>query len=128
MDVGLWNKYGKAIIAFLFAVYTVVVPLFSGDHHIDPAEGIIVALAIGNNLLVYIVPLTKSFSGAKSVVNALMAGLVVAQTQIAGGIDAQDVMLIIGAVVAALGVVVAPAYSPKERVLVTTGSDEAVNA
>lgn len=125
--MNIWEKYGKTIIAALFGVYAVAVPLFSGDRHIDPSEGIIIALAVGNSLLVYIVPITKSFSGLKSVVNALMAGLVVAQAQIAGGIDANDIMLIIGAVVATLGVVVAPAYSPKERVQVLAGSDKAVS-
>lgn len=124
--MNLWDKYGKAIVAGTFAVYSVFVGLWSGDHHIDPAEGIIIALAVGNALLVYIVPITKSFSGVKSVVNALMAGLVVAQTQIAGGIDANDIMLIIGAVVATLGVVVAPAFSPKEGARVLTGSDQSV--
>jgi uncharacterized membrane protein len=126
MKPNLWDKYGKSIVAAAFAVYSVFVGLWSGDKHIDPAEGIIIALAVGNSLIVYIVPLTKSFSGVKSVVNALMAGLVVAQTQIAGGIDANDVMLIVGAIVATLGVVVAPAYSPKEHVMVGLGSDKAI--
>lgn len=125
-DMNLWDKYGKTLVSALFAVYTVVVPLWSGDHHIDPSEGIIIALAVLNAILVYVVPITKSFPGLKSVVNALMAALVVAQTQIAGGIDANDILLIIGAFVAALGVVLAPAFSPKERVLVTAGSDKAV--
>jgi hypothetical protein len=126
MNPNLWDKNGKAIVAAAFAVYTVVIGMWSGDKHVDPAEGIIIALSVGNALIVYIIPLTKSFSGVKSVVNALMAGLLVAQTQIAGGIDANDVMLIIGAIVATLGVVVAPAFSPKERVMVGLGSDKAV--
>lgn len=125
-DVNLWDKYGKTIVSAAFAIYSVVVPLWSGDHHINPSEGIIIALAVLNAILVYVVPITKSFPGLKSVVNALMAALVVAQTQIAGGIDTNDVYLIVGAFLAALGVVLAPAFSPKERVLVTVGSDKAV--
>lgn len=124
--MNFWQKYGKTITAAAFGLYTVIVPLWSGDHHIDPSEGLIIALAVGNAITVYVVPITKSFAGVKSVVNAISAGLVVAQTQIAGGLDGNDWYLIIGAVVAAAGVVVAPAYSPKEHVLVQAGSDKPV--
>jgi hypothetical protein len=121
--LSFWQTYGKSLVAAIFAVYTVVVPLWTGDHHIDPSEGIIIALAIGNNVLVYIVPLTARFGGVKSVVSAVMAALVVAQTQIAGGLDGNDILLIVGALLATLGVVVAPAFSPKQRVKVSAGSD-----
>jgi hypothetical protein len=119
----LWDKYGKAAIAFAYAVLAVVTTAWSGDHHVDASEGIIIALAIGNCLLVYVVPITRHSAGVKTLVNAIMAGLVVAQAQIAGGIDGNDWTLIIGAIVGGLGVAIAPAYSPKERVRVGMGSD-----
>jgi len=125
-QITLWDKYGKAIIAFLYAVMAVITTVWSGDHHVEPSEGIILALAVGNAALVYLVPLTRRASGIKTLVNAIMAGLVVAQAQIAGGIDGNDWTLIIGAIVAGLGVAIAPAYSPKERVRVAMGSDRPI--
>lgn len=125
-DLNFWDKYGKSLFAAAFSVYTVVVGVWSGDHHIDPSEGLVIAVSVGNAALVYVIPITKSFSSLKTVVNAMMAGLVVAQTQIAGGIDQNDILLIVGAVLAVLGVAVAPAFSPKERVRVATGSDKAI--
>lgn len=127
MEISLFDKYGKSIGAFLFFLYTVAIPLWTGDHHIDGSEGLIIAVAIGNGLLVYIVPVTKSLPGLKSVVNVILAGLVVAQTQLAGGIDANDWYLIIGAVVAAIGIPILPAASLKERVRVALGSDKALS-
>lgn len=121
----LWDKYGKAILSALLAIYTVVVPFWTGDHHIDASEGILIALAIANALMVYLVPLTASFPGIKSVINFVMAGLLVAQTVITDGIDANEWLLIIGAALAAIGVSVAPAASPQERVKVLAGSDRA---
>lgn len=121
----LWDKYGKAIIAFLYAVVTVAIPLFTGDDHIDPSEGIIIAIAIGNNLLVYIIPLSQRFGGAKSVINAVLAAVAVAQTVIAGGIDTNDWYLIASAFLVAIGVTLAPAASPINNAMVTAGSDTA---
>jgi hypothetical protein len=126
MKLNLWQQYGKTIMSALLAVATVAIPLWSGDNHIDPSEGIIIALGVGNAVLVYVVPITKSFAGVKSLVNAVMASLLVAQTYIAGGIDSNDWLLILAAGLAVLGVTVAPAYSPKEHVLVTAGSDTPV--
>lgn len=126
MKISFFQKYGKVLGSAAFAVYATVVPLWSGDHHIDPSEGIIIALAVANAITVYVVPVTKSFGGLKTVVNAISAGLVVAQTQIAGGLDGNDWYLIIGAVVSVFGVLALPAYSPNERVLVTAGSDKPV--
>ena len=118
-----WETHGKAILAFAFTVYTVALPLYSSDHHISATEGVVIVLAIGNNLMVYIIPMTRSFPAVKSTINAVMAGLVVLQTVIQGGVDANDVALIIGAIVSALGVTIAPAFSRREGVKVGLGSD-----
>lgn len=121
----MWDKYGKSIIAFLFTVYSVVQPLWFGDHHIDPDEGIIIALAIVNNLLVYLIPLSPGFKGAKTIIMALLAALVAAQSAIADGWKPEDWPIVIGAFVAALGVFLAPAISTSGPVPVEvgTGSD-----
>jgi len=116
MKLSFVREYGKSLGAAAFAIFTVVVGKWSGDHHIDPSEGIIIALAIANAITVYIVPLKQEFKAVKSVVNAIAAGLVVAQAQIAGGIDANDILLIVGAVVSALGVTLLPAASDDAHV------------
>lgn len=121
----MWAKYGKTILAFLFTVYTVVQPLWFGDHHIDPSEGIIIALAIGNNLLVFIIPIFPGFKASKSIITAFLAALAVAQTAIVGGLDPEDWPTIIAAFLVALGVYVAPAVSQVggQVARVGTGSD-----
>lgn len=125
MQLNLWEKYGKSLVAAVYAVAIVAIPLWTGDRHIDPSEGIVIATAVGNAVLVWVVPLRPTFKSIKSVVNAIMAGLAVAQTQIAGGIDANDTMMIAAAVLAVLGVTVAPAASlgGQQPVRVGTGAD-----
>jgi hypothetical protein len=123
MDYSFWDKYGKALVAFLFAVWTVVSPTWFGDHHIDADEGIIIALAIVNNVVVWVVPLNPAFKGIKTIANALLASLAIAQTVIIGGITPDEWPLIIGAGVAVLGVWIAPAVSaPKATTPVVVGT------
>lgn len=121
-----FTKYGKSVIAFLFVVYTVVVPQLSGDGVLDNQEKIVIAMAIANNLIVYIVPLSPAFKAVKSVANFVLAVLIVAQTQIADGWQSDDLGILLGAVVAALGVYIAPAASIKQPtpVAVGTGADK----
>ena len=45
----------------------------------------------------------------------MLAGLQVAATAIDGGVDSNDWLLILAAVVGALGITLAPAVSPKTR-------------
>lgn len=128
MNLSTWEKTGKSIIAFVYAVVTVIIPLASGDHHIDASEGIIIALAVGNNLLVYIVPITQRFGAAKSIINAVLAALAIAQTVITTGADwtnPTNLMLVISAFLVAVGVTVAPAASPIQNAKVGVGSDAA---
>jgi len=109
----MFQKYGKAIVAFLYAVVTVAIPLYSGDHHIDPSEGVAIAIAACTAALTWLVPLVPSAPWTKTAIGILLAVLQVVTTVIVGGIDSNDVMLIIAAVVSALGIGVAPAISPK---------------
>jgi hypothetical protein len=109
----MFQKYGKAIIAALYAVAVIAIPLWSGDHHIDPSEGIAIGIALCTALLTYLVPLVPSAPWTKTAIGVVLAALQVAATQIVGGIDSNDVLLIIAAVVGALGIGIAPAISPK---------------
>lgn len=123
-----WDTFGKAIIAWLFAAYTAAVPLMSGDNHIDASEGVVLALAVGNGILVFLVPVSTALASAKTWINAVLAALAVLQTVIGGGVDMSEVAMVVGAFLAVVGVAIAPAYSPSNGVRVPTGSDTAIPA
>lgn len=117
------QTYGKSIVAFLYAVAIVGVPLFSGDNHIDPSEGVAIAIAVCTAALTFLVPLVPSAPWTKTAVGAVLAALQVATTVIVGGIDGNDMLLIAFAVLSFLGIYVAPAASPKTGTAVGVGSD-----
>lgn len=114
--------YGKFIVSFLYAVAVVAVPLFSGDKHIDPSEGVAIGIAVCTAALTYLVPLAPSAPWTKTAIGAVLAGLQVAATVIVGGVDSNDVLLIAFAVLSALGIQLAPAESTN-GVGVSWGSD-----
>lgn len=116
------QTYGKAIIAALYAIAVVAIPIWSGDKHIDPSEGVAIGIAICTALLTYLVPLVPSAPWTKTAIGVVLAGLQVAAAQIAGGIDSNDVMLILAAVVGALGIGLAPAISPKTATAAGVGT------
>lgn len=116
------TTYGKAIAAFLVAVALVAVPLASGDHHIDPSEGVVIAIAVCNNGLVWLVPLAPGARWTKTAIGAALAGLEVATVVIVGGIDANEALMILVAVAGALGISVAPAVSPKSQLAQGAGT------
>lgn len=105
------QNIGKSVVAFLYAVAVVGVPLFTGDHHIDPSEGVAIAIAVCTNALVYLVPLAPSAKWTKTAIGAALAGLQVVTVVIVGGIDGNDVLLIVAAIASALGIFIAPARS-----------------
>ncbi len=107
----MFDTYGKSIVAALYAVAVVAVPFFSGDHHVDPSEGIAIAIAVCTAILTYIAPLVPTARWVKSAVGAVLAGLQVAATAIVGGVDGNDWMLIAAAAIGALGIAIAPATS-----------------
>lgn len=118
----MWNTYGKSIVAFLYAVAVVAVPLFSGDRHVDPSEWVAIAIAACTAALTFLVPLVPSAPWTKTAIGAVLAGLQVLTTVIVGGVDPNDVMLIVFAVMSFVGIAAAPAVSPK------TGTSAGVGA
>ncbi len=68
----MFQKYGKAILAFLYAVAFIAIPLYTGDHHVDPGEGVTIAIAVVTSAGVWLIPLapsarwTKTAAGASS--------------------------------------------------------------
>lgn len=107
----MFQTYGKSIVAFIYTVAVVAVPFFSGDHHVDPSEGVAIAIAVCTAALTYLVPLVPTARWVKTGVGAVMAGLQVLTTAIVGGVDGNDVLLIAFAVASFLGIAVAPAVS-----------------
>lgn len=108
----MFQTYGKSIVAAIYAVAVVAIPLATGDGHIDPAEGVTIATAIATAALTYLVPLVPSAPWTKTAVGAVLAGLGVLSTVIGDGIDANDMLLVAASVLGAVGITLAPAISP----------------
>ncbi len=125
---GKWQTYGKAIIAAVFFLWTVVAPLLTGDNKISGyVEWTIISTGALNALLVYIVPLNKRFEGGKTIINGGLASLAAAQTVLADGFQTDDVTIILGAGLAIIIGWYAPTITnpnstdPTERVRVRSG-------
>lgn len=118
------QEFGKSWVAALYAVAVVAVPLWSGDHHIGPSEGVAILIAACAAALTFLVPLTTGTPWVKTAVTAVLAGAQVLATVILGGIDGNDVLLIVAAVAGAAGVWLAPAAS--HSAAVGWGSDAVV--
>lgn len=120
--------HGKSIIAFLYAVAVAALPQLTGDRHVDPAEGVAIAIAIATAAATWLVPLAPSAPWVKTAVAALLAALQVTATVILdGALDSNDLLLIAATALGALGIAVAPAAS-KTGVAVGWGSDYALAA
>lgn len=118
------NDKGKAIVAFLYAAAVVLVPVVGGDSAVPrPDEWVQIAIAIVTAASVYLAPLAPGATWVKSAIGALLAGLSVLTTAVIGGIDGNDVLMIVFAVAGALGIALAPAASPVTRTAVGWGSD-----
>lgn len=120
----MFGTYGKSVLAFLYAVATAVVPLASGDHHIDQGEGVSIAIAVVTAATVWLMPLFPSATWTKSAAAFLLAGLNVAAVVILDhSIDLEEWLMIGTAALGAIGIKLAPADSPKTGVAVGWGSD-----
>jgi hypothetical protein len=118
------ERAGKAIIAFAYAVAVIAVPIFSGDSPAPrPDEWVQIGIAVVTAASVYLAPLAPGATWVKSLIGALLAALQVLTTAIVGGVDGNDVLMIVFAVAGALGIVLAPAASAVTRTAVGWGSD-----
>lgn len=119
----LIDTYGKSLVAALYAIAATIIPLVD-DGHVDPAEGVSIAIAVVTAASVYVVPLAPGSRWAKSVAALLLAGLNVAATVILDGhLDATEMLMIVAAALGAIGVTLAPAASPATGTAVGWGSD-----
>ena len=118
------SRYGKSVVAFLYALAFVAIPQISGDGHLDPSEAVTLAIAVVTAAGVYLIPLAPTAKWTKTAVGVLLAALNVAATLILDHrIDAEEWLMIATAALAAAGIAVAPARSPKTNTAVPWGSD-----
>lgn len=105
------RKYGKALLSLAGAAGIAAWQGLSGDHHIDVREGAVTAMAFGNALIVYLVPLMPDKPWLKTAAGALVAGATALAAVGLGGLD-YDEMTVVGiAVLQALGIKFGPAVS-----------------
>lgn len=105
----MFGRFGKPLASVVVAALVAAKVALSGGITAD--EAVIIALALANAVLVYIVPLVPEYRWAKSLVGVFIAVLTALTTLILGGLDGQEVILLILAAAQAAGVVVAPAVS-----------------
>lgn len=119
----MFKKYGKALVAAVFAFVTAIQALVS-DGHITQQEGVQIAIAAVTAISVYVVPMI-GYPAAKTIVAVILAVLNVLATAIVGGLDAGDMAGMVIAALTAIGVAGAPARStpPRGRHVVSGAAD-----
>jgi hypothetical protein len=117
------QTYGKTIMGFLGALALVVIPYVTGNHHPDASEWLTIILGALQLALVWLVPLAP---GARWVKTAISLGITVVNVlaiAIVGGIDGNDIAMLITAVLTFFGIAVTGAVSvlPTGSVVAKTG-------
>jgi uncharacterized membrane protein YccC len=107
----MFSKYGKALAAVVGAVLTVAYAALSGDQHIDTDEAIQIAIALATAVGVYFVPLFPKYRWAKTAVALVLGVLQVLTTVLVGGLDSNEWIALVLAVLTVLGVGGTPAVS-----------------
>lgn len=104
-------KYGKAIASIGYAGLTAAYAIVHGGGTIDPAGWVQIGIAVATAASVYLVPLTPEYPWAKSATAAVLAALQVLATAVVGGLQVDELLMVVLAVLGALGVYIAPAGS-----------------
>ncbi len=105
------RKFGKALVATAYAGGVAAYAALSGDQHIDPDEGLSIVIAVLTAAGVWLVPLAPQYRWTKTAVAGLLAAAQAATVVILGGLDPNEIVLIVLAGAAVLGVGAAPAVS-----------------
>lgn len=108
---GFPKKYGKALLSLAGAVGIAAWQGWSGDHHMDVKEGAVTAMAFGNALIVWLVPLMPDKPWLKSAAGAIVAGATALGAVALGGLNYDELTVVGIAVLQALGVKFGPAIS-----------------
>lgn len=107
----MFTKYGKALAATVAAALTVAYGALSGDRHVDPDEGVQIAIAAATAVGVYLVPLAPQYRWGKTAVAVVLSVLQVLTTVVLGGLDAGEWIALALAALTVVGVGAAPAVS-----------------
>jgi hypothetical protein len=105
------SAYGKAIAAVVFAVLTAAQVYLGGDNRIDGEEWVQLGIAAATAIGVYLIPLAPQYRWAKTAVAVLLSVLQALATVVLGGLDTNEILVLVLAGLMALGVGVAPAES-----------------
>lgn len=105
------SSYGKAIAAVVFAILTAAQVRLGGDNNINPEEWVQIGIAAATAIGVYLIPLAPEYRWAKTAVAVLLSVLQVLATVVLGGLDTNEVLVLVLAGLTALGVAAAPAES-----------------
>lgn len=107
---GFVTKYGKPLFAVVIAVIITAKAVYV-DRHIDPAEGVAIALSFASAGMVYLVPLFPGYRWLKTAVGVVIAALTALSSVILAGLTPDEVFLVVAAGLQALGITIAPAVS-----------------
>lgn len=107
----MFRKYGKAWAAVLTAAVVAAYQALSGDQHIDPTEWVSIAIAGTTVVGVLVVPLSPAAKWAKTSVGVVLAVLQLLATVILGGIQADELLLLLITAAGAAGIWIAPAQT-----------------
>lgn len=105
------GKAAVAVIFFLYVVAAVVIPYFDSGNPITALDVIAMATAAVTAFGTYITPIIPQAPLAKTSVGATLAALTALALVLPGGLNGGDVLDILVAVAAALGIQLAPAIS-----------------
>ncbi len=97
------RKFGPAVVAIVFAVLTAASAALT-DSHIEPGEGVQIAIQATTVAGVYLVPAIPSWPHAKTAIAAVLAVLNLLTTVIVGGITPPEVINLLVAAVGVLAV------------------------
>lgn len=110
MTRDVWRQWGRAIAAAVTAGGVVLASALT-DGHVDPAEGVQIAIQTVSAVAVWLTPNLPGSTGIKTALAALLAMLNLAASLIIGGLTGAEVVNIVLAGVGVLAVAVAPSRS-----------------
>ncbi|MET0492929.1 MAG: hypothetical protein ABW000_07325 [Actinoplanes sp.] len=105
----MFRMYGKAWAAVITAAVVAAYQALSGDQHVDPTEWVSIAIAAMTVVGVVVVPLSPAAKWAKTAVGVLLAVLQLLTTVILGGLQPDEILLLLITAAGAGGIWIAPA-------------------
>ncbi len=105
----MFGRFGKPLASVVVAALVALKVALSDGITAD--EAVIIALALANAVLVYVVPLVPEYRWVKSFVGVAIAILTALATLILDGFSGDDAILLLLVAAQAAGVVGAPAQS-----------------